>query len=531
VILQHKDSKMLHLESLQEARQRTAALEPRLPHAWDRDHGTLDELDPADNMNCALASLAMMNRYYGKDLTQDRIGYEGWSKNIARYKSTIFDPANANVVQRLISLNPADFVETQVGPERDLHYGQGTPWPRMLAEGIFALGSLPGQNSGTSSNLTPDDMWRAITYEIDARRPVFAGVQGHAIVIRGYSLSDDRHLIYINDPWFGQYAMDLDVKSGPMTVTLKRIWTYPAPNARAQEPEVAGDSDGDGVVDFDETERFHTNPNNKDSDKDGVPDKEDIESGTYEAIHGYGYAYAPGPNIRGRDFDNDGISSELDPDSDDGGFTDGEEDLNGNGEWAANETDNFDATDDFCGSLQGNLSYRSEFRGSKDPQQIIKYGLAEGVILVRVKQEPGSPGHFVDDSSTFHYRGVARLEINYGKCIVWGREVSSGGGRFVPPDGSIGMGVADDGTVAVEASMSVPSRIQAGGCGHPGGSGSQQGGLAFPDCVGKEVPGVKRRGTPVVYRFDCSKSFTTSDGSTATTDVRGYLRLVPPPPD
>jgi hypothetical protein len=56
------------------------------------------------------------------------------------------------------------------------------------------------------------------------------------------------------------------------------IWTYPAPAARAQEPQVSKDSDGDGLVDFDENERFRTAPNNKDSDKDGVPDKEDIES-------------------------------------------------------------------------------------------------------------------------------------------------------------------------------------------------------------------------------------------------------------
>lgn len=529
LIMQHKDSKMLFLESLQEDRPRTAALDPRVPHAWDRDHGTLDMLDPADAANCALASLAMMNRYYGKDLSQDRIGYEGWSRNINKYKATILDPAISTFIVSLIfTPNPADFVEAQVGPELDLHHGQGSPWGRLLAEGIFALGSLPGPNSGWHYQLTPDDMWKAIAYEIDHRRPVFAVVPGHAIVIRGYSLSAGRRLVYINDPWYGQYAMDLDANSGPKNTVLKMIWTYPAPVPQAQEPEVTKDSDGDGVVDFDETERFRTNPNKKDSDSDGVPDKEDIESGTYEAIHGYGYAYTPGLNIRGRDYDNDGIASELDPDSDNGGCKDGEEDLNGNGEWAANETDNFDATDDFCGSLQGNLSYRSEYRGS--PQSMVKYGLAEGVILVRVKPEKGSPGTFIDDSSTFHYRGVARLEISYGTCILRAREVSSGGGRFVPPDGRIGIGV-NDGLVAVDASMSTPSTFQAGGCGHPGGTGTQHAGLAFPDCNGHEVPAPNRKpGTPVIYRFKCSNSGTIPDGSSYATDVRGYLRLVPPPP-
>jgi hypothetical protein len=54
-------------------------------HAWDRDHKAYDEADPADNMNCVLASVAMVNRFYGGNLTQDRIGDEVLSSNGTNY--------------------------------------------------------------------------------------------------------------------------------------------------------------------------------------------------------------------------------------------------------------------------------------------------------------------------------------------------------------------------------------------------------------------------------------------------------------
>ena len=76
------------------------------------------------------------------------------------------------------------------------------------------------------------------------------------------------------------------------------------PTARRQETSVTTDSDADGVVDFDEMERFHTSPTNPDSDGDKVHDKQDIASGIFEPT--YGYAFDPQPEGPGRDFDSDG---------------------------------------------------------------------------------------------------------------------------------------------------------------------------------------------------------------------------------
>ncbi len=52
---QQKDTPMLLLESENETG----------PHAWDVAHPGLDRNDPADKGNCALASIAMVNHFYG----------------------------------------------------------------------------------------------------------------------------------------------------------------------------------------------------------------------------------------------------------------------------------------------------------------------------------------------------------------------------------------------------------------------------------------------------------------------------------
>jgi hypothetical protein len=97
------------------------------------------------------------------------------------------------------------------------------------------------------------------------------------------------------------------------------------------------------VVDFDETERFGINPNNSDGDGDMLPDKQDIITGIFDPQ--YGYATTRGSAF-GRDYDSDGVPTERDKDSDEGGCPDGKEDANGNGHRDGSETYNFDGDDD-----------------------------------------------------------------------------------------------------------------------------------------------------------------------------------------
>ena len=99
------------------------------------------------------------------------------------------------------------------------------------------------------------------------------------------------------------------------------------PNVRHQEESVTTDSDGDGVVDFDETERFGTNPSSDDGDQDLLRDKQDIITGVFDPS-----TAMPRPREAfGRDYDSDEIPTERDKDSDEGGCPDGVEDMNGNG--------------------------------------------------------------------------------------------------------------------------------------------------------------------------------------------------------
>lgn len=299
LLSQRKDTSMLLLELNKETGS----------HSWDADHGALDRADPADNMNCVLASVAMINAFYLGNLSQDRIGYE--------------------VLQQRGGNPP--------GPEGDLVYINGIPDTEVAGALRFALGG------GTPSGLaTPDQLWNTIVAEIDAGRPLAASNAKHAYVVTGYEVTNGQRLIWINDPWEGQAYRD-DIDAG---ATLQ-LWLMPAkPKARQQEAGVTADSDGDGVVDFDETERFKTDPNDKDSDGDELPDKQDIITGVFDAK--YGYAVDAG-NQFGRDFDDDGRPTELDEDSDEGGCQDGMEDKSRNGHREPTETWNFNGDDDCMG--------------------------------------------------------------------------------------------------------------------------------------------------------------------------------------
>ncbi len=106
------------------------------------------------------------------------------------------------------------------------------------------------------------------------------------------------------------------------------------------------DSDEDGLLDFDEENRFLSKKNNPDSDGDGIEDKVEIMSYTlYEPYHEGGVSKETVVDI-----DGDGKRAEMDEDSDNGGRTDGLEDSNRNGKKDIGETNPYIAFDDFNSS-------------------------------------------------------------------------------------------------------------------------------------------------------------------------------------
>jgi len=307
LIKQHKDTRMLIIESRREG-----------DHGWDSDHHDLNTADRADNMNCATASIAMLTAYYQGTLSQDRINYEV-------------------------------FKDDAQGPQGDLNWGRGMTASQITRAITFALGQAPLVETPT------DELFTSALFEariVDNHLPMIGCKNRHCVAIVGASAG----IIVVNDPWRGTYQVPIrNALNARIFVMAASDQVTPlAVHARSDEPAVSQDSDGDGVVDFDEIHRFHTDPNEKDTDRDELPDKEDIKASVLDPRHGFAYFG------NGRDFDGDGKMMELDDDSDDGGCLDGWEDVNKNGKYERDqrEIDFFLKDDDPC--IKGTLELRND---------------------------------------------------------------------------------------------------------------------------------------------------------------------------
>ncbi|MDH7485868.1 MAG: VWA domain-containing protein [Anaerolineae bacterium] len=310
-ISQNKDSRMLCLDGDPEGN--PASNDPE--NAWDAPapctvppcadggikytHG---------NRYCVRASIRMMASYYGGHLTMDRISYyilQEWTGN------THGDTHDTN-------------------PNNDLGHNRGMWYPDEEDEGIsWALGTTITTPGGKPT-------FAQVKGWIDANRPIMFRDPGHMMVIDGYRDDASGQFVHILDPdqepdfWRWQTYASQDIDG---------YWVGPAsaPGVRSDEATVSADSDGDGIVDFDEINRFHTNPILPDSDEDWVQDKQDIREYVFDNAGTY--------NLRAADFDGDGHRKERDADNDGDGAADGCEDTNYNGKYEAalGETDNFNA--------------------------------------------------------------------------------------------------------------------------------------------------------------------------------------------
>lgn len=304
-------------------------------HRWDGPHvdGNGDPTfswNGLDNWNCVRASTAMMNDYYGGNLSEDRISYhmfEDWSGTGA----------------------------TQLGvPENDLGFSSGIGSYAGHIESVsWALGTpIAGisycPNPGTDGYTCPDTNAAPIDFAtvqgwIDAGQP-FQSTNlnnAHMRVVDGYWMNGDTPFVRVLDPVDDG---DGDGRRWEAFATFQddheRAYVGPAnaPNVRSDEASVSADSDGDGVSDFDENLRFFTDPYDADTDDDWLDDKTDIAEYIFDSSGTY--------NPRASDFDNDGIRKELDWDNDGDSVPDGCEDANQDGVFqAATESSNFNAND------------------------------------------------------------------------------------------------------------------------------------------------------------------------------------------
>jgi hypothetical protein len=530
-LTQHKDTKMLLIEEPEEQGQ----------HAWDVDHRYPSRIDKADTQNCALANIAMVNHFFGGDLSQDRIGYEVLSRNVVKYVGPVSN-APVYVAPTYLTLGqipgtqiPARLKEVEPGPERDLVYGRGLDVVHVVAAITYALGAAP---EIVLAYQTKTDFWNDVTAEIKRGRPVIGANWHHAFVIKGYQLVGRRRFIYINDPANGQQRIDIDAARLPPSQLTTFKFLAQLRVAR-QEPEVTRDSDGDGVVDFDELERFKTNPMNFDTDADGVYDKYDIKSGVFEKEFGYGYVWNPGPNSFGRDYDQDGLPTEIDADSDwpvggrrlrggppvSDGCLDGDEDKNGDGVRNPSESSNFSAIDDKCARLSGVLAY-SVAMDNPTPTSVGKSTEESVVVHVKLKPDPNdSQGHYIDDGSTFVAHFNAHMQIDTGDpaCTIWANEWMSASGPFNQPNDDVGGYRADDGTLSVGIKADRPTQTFGNTCTQGSGSGQGEHAINLGDCTGNLNTTQAGQRT---YLFTCATKPRPAMGwNVSRYYVTGYVRV------
>jgi hypothetical protein len=382
MLYQRKDTAMLLLEEPHE----------HAPMAWDTPHDPPNGADPADAKNCAVAMVAMVNHFYGGDLNEDRIGYE--------------------VLK-----------DRQPGPEEDLVFGKGLNIPQTNAAFKFALGS---DVTFVPEYASYDEAWTTIKAAIDAGRPVPGANIKHGFVVTGYAVTNGKRIVTINDPARGVEHFDIDAVRLP--ATSLSLWLLPdGLKGTHQEPSVTTDSDGDGVVDFDETQRFQTDPHNADSDDDKVHDKQDIASGIFDPTYGYALHRVVGG--QGRDFDQDSNPTEMDPDSDGGGCQDGEEDKNADGHRTGSETWNFDKADDSCFDLMGTITFDRVSMNDAGNGELSNATL-HATIDVKLRADPADPTHLIDAGSSFTVSNKFSSERPNGSDCSPARHLSNSDGTY-----------------------------------------------------------------------------------------------------
>lgn len=393
-ISQRKDTYLLLLESM-----RTDA-----GHGWDEPHPTLDTTDWADKMNCALASVQMVNHFYGGDITQDELGFK---------------------------LHQND----RLGPERDLNYAGGNKAGDVLLWALGREGKIVRTDPANQGQF-----WNEVTAEIDNGRPVIMSEMikggGHATVVIGYDLRNGKRYLVVNNPWNPGQA---EAMRGLRQYDLIAINGYYLLGAAGDPPaawvgrkkdlRIENDADNDQIKDFDEEVRFGTNKDDEDTDSDCIKDKDEIKTSVLDPNHGW----APYWNNAGSDgkarrrmivLNGDVPISgrpELDADSDSGGLVDCMEDFNGDGKIDADESDPNEPADDHrhvTGTIDDVMRYDYDFSSRPNYDSIFETSQERHQVVIDLETDPDT-GRLKGTADVFY---TNRAYIVYRNPYLCGEE-------------------------------------------------------------------------------------------------------------
>jgi hypothetical protein len=203
------------------------------PYAWDIPH---QNRSPDESQRCIKAAIAMINSYYGGHLSQDRIAYYVYHEYL-NYSS----------------------------PQDDLGHGLDVS---NIKPAIVLSWALNGAPVARYQNGKPG--FSELKAWIDDGRPIMSDSPENYLitVVDGYDI--DEQMVSLIDPLYGNKSL---VPYDSWNVY--NVWVPLGDNmtARSDEPTIWMDSDHDGVVDFDEINRFHTNPCSNDTYGLGKDDK------------------------------------------------------------------------------------------------------------------------------------------------------------------------------------------------------------------------------------------------------------------
>ena len=321
----------LHVEPLA-ARKDTRLLVPNWGmyadiRGWDQSHVGNPHWDEEESYRCWAVGVQELNRYFGGNLTQDEI--------------------------KMYGMNAKGNKDSILGVFRIGQAGAGSNESNRQTLSWALGGVLVDYREDSLTTLL-------IKSKINDSLPMYIGSSSHIMVVDAYRIRYDGKMEarFLNPHNDGSSEWR-EFSDGDIT----DYWIYEKPyQVSWTDSLVHRDYDEDGIVNYDELYRFHTDSLSKDTDKDSIEDKIEIWSHTMREMASrdtlssdslmHPYNALNGAFITGverelfADADGDGFRAELDPDSDDDNLLDREEDLNRNGTIDEGETDPYVANEE-----------------------------------------------------------------------------------------------------------------------------------------------------------------------------------------